>query len=1175
MQWMNSVTNTPSALDTAVKVFQESARSNDESVGRLLVVATDGCANYYDRFSFNSLSEHFESVFNKLENLRNLHRLVIGLGNKVCRGEVERIAGCDPQNGTAPCRNAKFVDFDKTAGQILGYVKEACGHNIEAQHPESAEGGTDVTPPAVETPDSVTSDESGGGQQHRPERPSEQSPSSSDNVAGDEVKDHGQTCKMKKVDAVAVLDSSMSVGPEHWKELLKLTKHLGETLDSRAGHSRFGLLSYSDAVTVHRKLEDSPFDAAHLEKELGEVPFMNGNTFTPKALDSAYEIFKETIHEESQGAEDSEHKRVLVLATDGCADIYGKEHGSLEKHYRVAIGNLDKVPRLHTVVVGIGKHICVDELRYIAGCDPHNLAAPCPNLLLTSWDALEKDFKRLDKDVCEEITLEEKEDQEMSPVVPQPPEVSNTTCTKGRVDAVAVLDGSGSISKSDWKKTREIAKLFAGALNIGEDQSHMSVVRFSTTARADWTLVQPVSWTEKQLIDRISRLPQPYGGTNTPAALEQVYETFASTMKSRDEHESEHVHRLLLLATDGCVNQWNRFKFRTPEAHLHNALERISRLKNVHLRVLGIGNNICHSEIRLIAGCNPHGTDPCPNAKFTDFNSVLEELPQYLEEICEEVETGVAPPGSSPEEVHPPGGQPEGVPPAEEEAGGLRPPTEESGGEGHPPTGELPEVQPPMPEEPGVETPGAGPTTEELPPTEEEGGEIEPPTEEEGGGLHPPTEESEGEGHPPTGELPEVQPPMPEEPGVETPGAGPTTEELPPTEEEGGEIEPPTEEEGGGLRPPTEESEGEGHPPTGELPEVHPPMPEEPGVETPGAGPTTEELPPTEEEGGEVEPPTEEEGGGLHPPTEESEGEGHPPTGELPEVQPPMPEEPGVETPGAGPTTEELPPTEEEGGEIEPPTEEEGGGLRPPTEESEGEGHPPTGELPEVQPPMPEEPGVETPGAGPTTEELPPIEELPPTDEDVGEIEPPREEEGGELEPPTEEDEGEGPPPTEELPEEHPPMTEDPGAETPGAGPSTEDIAPPESEVPPGEGGFMPPSGGGQEGTESVPPAEESTPSETKPFPEIPGKHPGAPSEEKEEEGGTPIAAIAGGVIGGILLLGAAGAGTYALVGGGGAAAAASADGAEAVDQGEGEESLEDREVGIDIDDDMFAVDEM
>ncbi|CBZ52924.1 von Willebrand factor type A domain-containing protein [Neospora caninum Liverpool] len=1046
MQWMNSVTNTPSALDTAVKVFQESARSNDESVGRLLVVATDGCANYYDRFSFNSLSEHFESVFNKLENLRNLHRLVIGLGNKVCRGEVERIAGCDPQNGTAPCRNAKFVDFDKTAGQILGYVKEACGHNIEAQHPESAEGGTDVTPPAVETPDSVTSDESGGGQQHRPERPSEQSPSSSDNVAGDEVKDHGQTCKMKKVDAVAVLDSSMSVGPEHWKELLKLTKHLGETLDSRAGHSRFGLLSYSDAVTVHRKLEDSPFDAAHLEKELGEVPFMNGNTFTPKALDSAYEIFKETIHEESQGAEDSEHKRVLVLATDGCADIYGKEHGSLEKHYRVAIGNLDKVPRLHTVVVGIGKHICVDELRYIAGCDPHNLAAPCPNLLLTSWDALEKDFKRLDKDVCEEITLEEKEDQEMSPVVPQPPEVSNTTCTKGRVDAVAVLDGSGSISKSDWKKTREIAKLFAGALNI---------------------------------------------------------------------------------------------------------------------------------EIRLIAGCNPHGTDPCPNAKFTDFNSVLEELPQYLEEICEEVETGVAPPGSSPEEVHPPGGQPEGVPPAEEEAGGLRPPTEESGGEGHPPTGELPEVQPPMPEEPGVETPGAGPTTEELPPTEEEGGEIEPPTEEEGGGLHPPTEESEGEGHPPTGELPEVQPPMPEEPGVETPGAGPTTEELPPTEEEGGEIEPPTEEEGGGLRPPTEESEGEGHPPTGELPEVHPPMPEEPGVETPGAGPTTEELPPTEEEGGEVEPPTEEEGGGLHPPTEESEGEGHPPTGELPEVQPPMPEEPGVETPGAGPTTEELPPTEEEGGEIEPPTEEEGGGLRPPTEESEGEGHPPTGELPEVQPPMPEEPGVETPGAGPTTEELPPIEELPPTDEDVGEIEPPREEEGGELEPPTEEDEGEGPPPTEELPEEHPPMTEDPGAETPGAGPSTEDIAPPESEVPPGEGGFMPPSGGGQEGTESVPPAEESTPSETKPFPEIPGKHPGAPSEEKEEEGGTPIAAIAGGVIGGILLLGAAGAGTYALVGGGGAAAAASADGAEAVDQGEGEESLEDREVGIDIDDDMFAVDEM
>ncbi|ESS31999.1 von Willebrand factor type A domain-containing protein, partial [Toxoplasma gondii VEG] len=838
--------------------------------------------------------------------------------------------------------------------------------------------------------------------------------------AAHEVTGLGQACKLKNVDAVVVLDSSMSVGAEHWQELLKLTKQFGDTLDSSAGHSRLGLVSYSDSVTVLRKLQKIPSGTAQFEKELGAASFMNGNTFTPKALDSAYELFKETIHEDSEGAEDQEKRRLLLLATDGCADIYGKEYGSLEHHYRAAVGNLDKVPHLHTLVLGIGKQVCVEELRYIAGCDPRSLDAPCPSLLLTSWDSLQKDLRRLDKDVCEEITMEEKEDQEMPPVVPETPEISTTTCHKGRVDAVAVLDGSGSISRADWKKTRDIAKLFSGALNIAEDQSHVSVVRFSTTARADWSLVQPVSWTEKQLTNRISRLPQPYGGTNTPAALEEAYKIFVTSMNNRDEHDSEHVHRVLLLATDGCVNQWDRFKFRTPEAHLHDVLERMSSLKNLHIKVLGIGKSICHSEIRLIAGCDPKGTESCRNAKYTDFNSVLDELPEYLEEICEEVEHGVLPPVSSPEDVTIPSEEPEGGPPAEEEEGGLQPPTEGAGEEeGFPPTEGLPGEQPPVPEEPGEETPGAGPLPEEHPPTE-----AHPPTEEEGGQFEPSTEgECEREE-----DTPETQPPTTEEPGEEAPGAGPLPEEHPPIEEL-----PPTEEEGGELEPPTEGAgEEEGFPPTEGLPGEQPPVPEEPGEEAPGAGPLPEEHPPIEEL-----PPTEEEGGELEPPTEGAgEEEGFPPTEGLPGEQPPMPEEPGEEAPGAGPLPEEHPPIEEL-----PPTEEEGGELEPPTEGAgEEEGFPPTEGLPGEQPPVPEEPGEEAPGAGPLPEEHPPIEELPPTEEGGGELEPPTEGAGEE----------EGFPPTEGLPGEQPPVPEEPGEEAPGAGPLPEEH-PPIEELPPTE----------------------------------------------------------------------------------------------------------------------------
>ncbi|KEP66351.1 UNVERIFIED_CONTAM: von Willebrand factor type A domain-containing protein [Hammondia hammondi] len=889
-------------------------------------------------------------------------------------------------------------------------------------------------------------------------------------LAAHEVTGLRQACKLKNVDAVVVLDSSMSVGAEHWQELLKLTKQFSDTLDTSAGHSRLGLVSYSDAVTVHRKLQKIPSGTAQFEEELGSVSFMNGNTFTPKALDSAYELFKETIHEESEGAEDQGRRRVLLLVTDGCADIYGKEHGTLEHHYRAAVGNLDKVPHLHTLVLGIGKHVCVEELRYIAGCDPQSLDAPCPSLLLTSWDSLPNDLRRLDKDMCEEITMEEKEDQELSPVVPEAPEISTTTCHKGRVDAVAVLDGSGSIRRADWRKTRDIAKLFSGALNIAEDQSHLSVVRFSTTARADWSLVQPVSWTEKQLTNRISRLPQPYGGTNTPAALEEAYKIFVASMNNRDEHNSEHVHRVLLLATDGCVNQWDRFKFRTPEAHLHDVLERMSRLKNLHIKVLGIGESICHSEIRLIAGCDPKGTESCRNAKFTDFNSVLDELPEYLEEICEEVEHGVLPPVSSPEDVTIPSGEPEGAPPAEEEEGGLHPPTGVDGEEGNPPTQELPEVHPPTTEEPGAEIPGAGPLPEEHPPTE-----AHPPTEEEGGQFEPSTEgECEREEY-----TPETQPPTTEEPEEETPGAGTP-------------------------------------------PEEHPPI---------------EELPPTEEEGGE-----------LGPPPTEGEGaeEGFPPKEELPGEQPPMPEKSIRQLRSFRPLKRKAASSV----------------LPQQKEKVRRKGFRQRGATRRAASNCPDGADVEeAPGRLSLPEEHPPIEELPPT-----------EEEGGELGPPPTEGEGaeEGFPPTEELPGEQPPMPEVPEEEAPGAGPLPEEQLPPSE-----EGGFMPPSAGGAEETTPLPPAEESTPSETEPFPEIPEEEPEA--AEKEEEGGAAMAAIAGGIIGGVLLLGAAGAGAYALLGGGGAAAAAagSADAGEAVTQGEGTEDVEDREVGIDIDEDMFAVDEM
>lgn len=116
----------------------------------------------------------------------------------------------------------------------------------------------------------------------------------------------------------------------------------------------------------------------------------------------AYEVFSHLATTEPTRYNDKRVVRVLFVATDGCVNRYDTKYPSKEAHMQAALGLLRSLPNLVVLAVGIGSHLCTDEIRQIAGCAPASTNEPCPNAKFTNFEQLLADIPKYIEEVCDQ-----------------------------------------------------------------------------------------------------------------------------------------------------------------------------------------------------------------------------------------------------------------------------------------------------------------------------------------------------------------------------------------------------------------------------------------------------------------------------------------------------------------------------------------------------------------------------------------------------------------------------------------------------------------------------------------------------------------------------------------------------------------------------------------------------
>lgn len=179
------------------------------------------------------------------------------------------------------------------------------------------------------------------------------------------------------------------------------------------------------------------------------------------------------------------------------------------------------------------------------------------------------------------------------------------------------------------------------AAQVGPDNSRIAPISFGTWAHTHWYLDDARAQDAESAKKAVMDLPFLREGTNTPQGLSNAYEVLMR-VKTTDpaRFNNKQLTRLIFVATDGCSNFYDTTKYKSKDEHLKTVLAQLDSLPNVVMLLVGIGSNLCPDEIRQIAGCPPLACNfvPCPNAKFTDFEHIFDEIPKYLEEICEGVD---------------------------------------------------------------------------------------------------------------------------------------------------------------------------------------------------------------------------------------------------------------------------------------------------------------------------------------------------------------------------------------------------------------------------------------------------------------------------------------------------------------------------------------------------------
>lgn len=188
-------------------------------------------------------------------------------------------------------------------------------------------------------------------------------------------------------------------------------------------------------------------------------------------------------------------------------------------------------------------------------------------------------------------------------------EAANATCQRS-VDAVFLLDESGSVSASDFIRSKNFVRTLINAFPDnkigGSDGSRFGLAAFSSTYRSIFSLSTYSRKTE--YLAAVDRVTKHGGGTSLGSALTRVKSQFSIGQGARPEEDG--LPRILIVLTDG-QSQDNVL---SPARILHN--------DNIVIYAIGIGG-YDFTQLNQIASSSSHVIVLSSFTDLADFTATL------------------------------------------------------------------------------------------------------------------------------------------------------------------------------------------------------------------------------------------------------------------------------------------------------------------------------------------------------------------------------------------------------------------------------------------------------------------------------------------------------------------------------------------------------------------------
>jgi len=191
---------------------------------------------------------------------------------------------------------------------------------------------------------------------------------------------------------------------------------------------------------------------------------------------------------------------------------------------------------------------------------------------------------------------------------PCPP---NLACSS-RLDLMLLLDGSGSVRRKGFRRTRIFARNMIRRIDLGEDRAKVGVIMFSKKI----TLVSPMTFDKDALVTGINGMKWPRSTTATSKALLTAIEALAAGGRSDVDKDKT----IVMVVTDGMPNDSKK------------TFEMAQKVKEkARLIMVAVGKNLDTDALYSWASFPPE-----QNVVFgTSYDTVALQVGEFLADLCQ------------------------------------------------------------------------------------------------------------------------------------------------------------------------------------------------------------------------------------------------------------------------------------------------------------------------------------------------------------------------------------------------------------------------------------------------------------------------------------------------------------------------------------------------------------